>query len=282
MSSESDSNDSAIPDISEQIFHQDHSELALDFVRYCQEHYHQKQGALDQNAFHLLVLTLRLSSYDKHGVFRSNPATLQQDHAWKDSFLNQEKFKSAASVIRFIKNNGVQIFKDNKSLGRVIVFAAKTVKSRGRIHLESDEEDEEHPSTESQKTMMPIPKPRLQVNLRLVPMFLWYDVLKTLHESSNHFGQEKLWHAVNNATFGIPREVVRDFVARCPQCVRAKTNVQKRNPPSLTQIKEEDFNHRAQVDLIDMQSMSFTDPDQLCDAIVMCYITAITCPALVA
>ena len=89
----------------------------------------------------------------------------------------------------------------------------------------------------------------------MVPLEEMYDVLLEVHTNLGHRGRDAMLKEVSNKYANITRQVIELFLKNCHQCIlnqRRKATTGIVVKPILSQ----EFNDRAQVDLIDMQSMS--------------------------
>jgi hypothetical protein len=79
-----------------------------------------------------------------------------------------------------------------------------------------------------------------------------FTIIKLAHERSGHAAAFNTWKQLKQSYSNISMEMVSVFVKLCTICTTTKPNPGK--PASLKPILSKTFNHRAQVDLIDMQA----------------------------
>lgn len=281
-SDESDVVDNTLlPDVGSMNLTTPMSATAKAFYVSCRESLAEGNVILDQDAYTLVILTLRLCQSENE-LLTFEEDVISTDPSWSEKYKAQRYFGSFSAVRRFIVGNDFRIVKDSPDIAAVVAYASKALKKPvkktqkrkdAEVVLSQDDSSaakvpKRSPKSSSPLTTKPVVKPSMlpvrkqpgeRVMRRFVPMFLWYDVLETLHESQMHMGQTRLWHAVNQACVGIPREAVRKFVSVCQVCQVARSTAHLRNPPIITQIKETEFHGRAQIDLIDMSKYAEND-----------------------
>ncbi|XP_071056140.1 KRAB-A domain-containing protein 2-like [Onthophagus taurus] len=87
--------------------------------------------------------------------------------------------------------------------------------------------------------------------VRIVPTEEFYHILRDTHQLTGHGGRDKMLYSLKSKYF-IPTSVVLEFLKLCTVCQSKKKFPRK--GIVVCPILSSDFNHRGQVDLIDLQS----------------------------
>lgn len=79
----------------------------------------------------------------------------------------------------------------------------------------------------------------------------FFDILYQIHSvQRGHCGVNKTDHQLKIRYYGIPRQVINQFIKLCPICNLKMTQITQ---PRLKPIRSERFWGRAQLDLVDMR-----------------------------
>ena len=88
-----------------------------------------------------------------------------------------------------------------------------------------------------------------------LPVVCVEDFFETIYNAHSkekgHHGQDKTTSAINDRYYGIPRDVIRQFVKLCPICNLKSGN---HSQPPLRPIRSYDVFERIQIDLVDMRN----------------------------
>jgi len=87
--------------------------------------------------------------------------------------------------------------------------------------------------------------------VEIVPTENFYHILRETHQSTGHGGRDKMLYSLKSK-YLIPTLVVLEFLKLCTVCQSKKKFPNKRI--IVCPIVSSDFNHRGQVDLVDLQS----------------------------
>ncbi|XP_071053619.1 KRAB-A domain-containing protein 2-like [Onthophagus taurus] len=103
----------------------------------------------------------------------------------------------------------------------------------------------------SKKTLILKRKSDSDPVVRIVPTEEFYHILRDTHQLTGHGGRDKMLYSLKSKYF-IPTSVVLEFLKLCTVCQSKKKFPRK--GIVVCPILSSDFNHRGQVDLIDLQS----------------------------
>ncbi|XP_014487986.1 PREDICTED: KRAB-A domain-containing protein 2-like [Dinoponera quadriceps] len=87
--------------------------------------------------------------------------------------------------------------------------------------------------------------------VQIVPTENFYHILRKTHQSTDHGGRDKMLYSLKSK-YLIPTSVVLEFLKLCTVC-QSKKKIPRKGIV-VCPIVSSDFNHRGQVDLVDLQS----------------------------
>lgn len=244
-------------------------ERALAFLRACDNRgLLKKNGVVGFDAFRVVHYVLAKDQDESRSTECESStcsdadlemdSVLHEDGAFMLLMDEQTSFPNVRSVHGYIQRHRLCLRDDVATAAEECVIEARKVrrmasgKSAGGgrdKRMEAQHSDDEHHDPVAVATAK-----------RVSYIEDWYPSLHALHRN-NHTGVKKLWYTVNACIFGIPRDVVALFIEQCTHCQKSKTAHVRKSSMPLKQIKETEFNNRAQADLIFMRDMPFKEHD---------------------
>ena len=82
-----------------------------------------------------------------------------------------------------------------------------------------------------------------------------YSIIKDIHVSIGHGGERKTFKKISENYANIPRTIVEEFIRNCERCIEKARRKEISSGTVVKPILVKSINDRAQIDLVDMQSL---------------------------